>query len=178
MWWWWSCSEPEPVVSGVEPVPVEEVTARREAAEAATRPEAADTVYQKAEGVYVDLRFLSGRPYARIRGEIQAQLGGVVSARDLGELGEEKTLERGVLRVDRDGMVYMIALDLPEALRRSEALAQLGVPQQVDRWQDLPLEFRANHVFGIRRLRLFRAEKGAEEVARVEAWWYLSAEKH
>lgn len=182
VWWCWAlvaaCNRNEPVVSAVPAPDVQAVTDAREAAEARTKPAAVEQVYQKAPGVYVDVRFLAGRPYARIRDELRAQLGEVTGTRDLGELGEEKTFERGTLRVDVDGRIYMVAVPLPEPMRRSDALASLGLPVQVDHWMSLSREFRLNDVFGLRRVRMERASPGAEEVSRVEAWVYAPSERH
>lgn len=179
MWWLAivACDN-TPVVSGVAPTDVDKQTAEREAAEARTKPEAVEQIYQKAPGVYVDVRFLSGRPYARIRDELAEQLGEQQSTRDLGELGEERGFTRGTVRVDVDGNIYMIEVPLPERVRRSEALAQVGLPVQVDRWQSLPLEFRLNNTFGLRRVIFTRATQDSEDVVRVQAWAYAPSERH
>lgn len=173
-----ACSGDAPVVSGVTQEDVEKVTAERQAAEAKTRPEAVEQIYQKAPGVYVDVRFLSGRPYARVRDEIAAQLGDQQSTRDLGELGEERVFARGSVRVDVDGNIYMIEVPLPERVRRTDALTQVGLPVQVDRWQTLPMEFRLNNTFGLRRVIFTRATQGSEDVVRVQAWKYAPSERH
>lgn len=151
---------------------VAEVRAQREARARATTPAAVEAAYQKPAGVWIDARYLGGRRYASVRGEVEAQLGALVEERDLPEgQGTEHRFQRGNLRVDDDGAIYLVDVPLPEPMRRADALAALGFPPQLTRdYNVLTLEYRLTNVWGFRRLRFLRAQAGSEEVVRVEAW--------
>ena len=166
-----ACVGDEPVVSGVKPRTVEEVRAKRESQAIAASPRALEVGYTKADGVYIDVRFLGGRSYTAIRPEIEAQLGGLLETNELPEgQGVELAFTRGRIRT-LDGTIYMLDIPLPEPMRRDEALRLLGFPEIVPReYNVLALEYRLTNVWDFRRLRFFRTEPDGERVDRVEAW--------
>lgn len=172
-----ACGSDEPVLSGVAPpVPIPSIEAAEGTAEAAPADgaEAAPdgpTVYQRAEGVYVDARYLGGKRYREVRDEVAAQLGALQSAEDLpGDNGREMVFERGNLRLI-DDQIILVEVPLPTPLRRTEALAILGFPPATGRYLILHREFRLNHVWGFRRLRMMRENRNSENVIRVQAWY-------
>lgn len=165
-----ACADPEPVVRAVEPPrTAEEVKARREAQERRVNPRAAEGPYTKADGVYVDVRYFAGRRWDVVRGEAEKQLGAVLAESELPGGDREVRLERGTVRL-RDGGIILLDVPLPEAMRRGEALAALGLPPTTDRWLALTLEFRLTNAWGFRRIRMERAGRDSEDVVRVEAW--------
>ena len=99
----------------------------------------------------------------------------MLEERDLGGATREVLFERGTLRLSGD-TIQMIEVLLPEPARRTEALAQLGFPPATDEYQSLSLEFRLLNAWGFRRIRLFRASRGAEEIMRVQAWRFSDGE--
>ncbi len=170
------CGEPEPVVSGVPQTP-EDAAERRKAAELRASPAAIDAAYERAEGVYVDLRYLGGRSYTGVREEVEAQLGAVLEEEELSTLdGREVRLERGTLRVV-DGIIYMLDIPLPAPVRRTEALALLGLPAATKDYVLLTTEFRLTNSWGYRRIRFFRTERDGQQVDRVEAWRFVPMER-
>lgn len=159
-----------PVLGAVEPPPtVEEVAARRAAAELRVTPANIDATYVKPEGVYIDARHFGGRSYRSARAEVEQQLGAVIEEREAAAGDREIVFERGTLRLSGD-TIQMIEVPLPEPARRTEALGQLGFPPATDEYQSLSLEFRLLNAWGFRRIRLFRVARGAEEVTRVQVW--------
>lgn len=165
-----ACGEPEPVLQAVERRSTpEEVAARRAAAELRASPENLVATYRKADGVYVDVRFLGGRRYDGVRAEIEAQLGAVLEERPSISGGREIVFERGTVRLV-DDRIQMIDVPLPRPLRRSEALGALGFPPATGDYKELALEYRLVNEWGFRRLRFVRTERESEEIARVQAW--------
>jgi hypothetical protein len=167
-----ACERDEAVLSGVPaPTSVEEVRARREAGEIAASPTHEGAAYQRAEGVYVDVRYLSGRAYNAVRADLEEQLGALAASVDLPEgQGRELRFERATIRV-LEGTIYMMDVVLDPPVRRGEALQKLGFPEFVPRdYSVLAREFRVNQVWGFRRLRFLRVEEGSELVERVQAW--------
>lgn len=170
IWWLLACGSGTPVVQGVKPPQsVEEVTAKRKEQELRATPENLVASYQKAEGVYIDLRFFGGKGYNESREQIGAQFGALLSEKDLGPQGTEMSFERGILRI-KDGKIYMMEVPLPEPLRRTEALGVLGFPPATREYLDTTLEFRLNNAWGFRRIRFLKAERNGEEIAKVQAW--------
>jgi hypothetical protein len=139
-------------------------------AERAARPPDPGRVYQKPDGVFVDVHFLCGQDFERVRDQLSAQMGGMLEAVELeGKNGRELRLERGLVRVV-DDRVYMIRVSLPEALRRAEALAATGFPPAVGQYITTQGEYRLNQEWGFRRVRLKRLDTRSELVTQVEAW--------
>lgn len=166
------CSGDEPVVSGVpQPTTAEAVREEREEREARASPKYVEASYQKPEGVLIDVRYLGGRDYQAVRGEVAEQLGGLVESVELPEgQGKELRFERATVRVV-DGAIYMFDVALDPPVRRDQALVKLGFPDSIPKeYTVLPREFRATHVWGFRRLRFFRVEQGSELIERVQAW--------
>lgn len=171
-----ACGAPEPVIQAVEPpATAEEARERRVAAELKASPQNIDATYKRAEGVYVDVRYLGGRDYKAARAEIADQLGAVVEE-DVVEGASQVLFERGTIRLD-EGRIQMIEVPLPEPMRRSDALAALGFPPATRDYQALSLEFRLLNSWGFRRLRFFRAARGSEDVVKVQAWKYATSEE-
>ena len=133
-------------------------------------------VYEKASNVWVDAFYLGGRSFRESRGEISSQLGALVSSRSLAEgRGDELQFARGIIRVV-DDRVAMIRVPLAEPMRRSQALEATGFPIMVDTWMSTHREFRLNHEWGFRRLRLSRLGPESEFVTSVEAWKWIPGE--
>lgn len=166
----WGCAGPDPVIPAVTPKEtVEQVAERRKRQELRASPRNVEALYEKPEGVYVDVRYLGGRSWDGVREEVERQLGAVLGQAATPEGDEEVTLQRGTVRL-RDGAIVMIDVTLPEPARRTEALVALGFPPTADAWQALALEYRLVNAWGFRRLRFVRAERGSEDIVRVQAW--------
>lgn len=165
-----ACTTPTPVVQGIHPSETtEQITARRKQQELRASPQNLVVNYEKAEGVYIDVRYFGGKAYNDVRAALGEQLGALLSEKDLGEQGEEMSFERARLRM-KDGKIYMLEVPLPEPLRRTEALGVLGFPPADREYMNLTLEFRLNNAWGFRRIRFLRAERDGEEISSVQAW--------
>lgn len=174
-----ACGRDEPVLPGVpaQPLLQDQPTApeRVEAAEqAAAAPVEAPCAL--GPGMLVNARCLGGRTYADVRDVVAEQLGPLQQTRELsGDFGRELRFERGALRVVEDE-IAMIRIELPEPLRRSEALAALGFHPYVGPYLTLHREYRLNHEEGFRRIRLMRVDRTSEMVSAVEAWYRVPGE--
>ncbi len=156
LWILAACSS-EPVLLGVEKV---EPEASGEVKEAAP--------YEKAEGVFVDVARLGGRQWNSIRAEVEQQMGQVEAKVDRGRDGLEYQLGRGFVRVLR-GQVQLIHVELPYAMRRSQAMEAVGLPPQVREWHGNERDWVAHHSFDFDRIRMGRDGPGSEMVRWVEA---------
>lgn len=166
----WGCAGSEPVVPAVQPTEtVEQVAERRKRQELRASPRNVEVLYEKPEGVYVDVRYLGGRSWDGVREDVERQLGAVLGRAPTPEGDEEVTLQRGTVRL-RDGAIVMIDVPLPEPARRTDALVALGFPANADGWQALALEYRLVNAWGFRRLRFVRADRESEDIVRVQAW--------
>ena len=165
--WMFACFSSGPVVQGVQDAAT--VTAKRQAQEVKATPENLVVTYQKPAGVYVDVRYFGGKSYNAVRPQLAEQLGALLNDTDIGIQGSELNFERGLLRVKEDN-IYMLEIPLPEPLRRTEALGVLGFPPANQDYLNTTLEFRLNNVWGFRRLRFLKAERGGEECNKVQAW--------
>ena len=166
------CTGDDPVLSGVpQATTAAEVRAKRERQEQRASPTNLEVTYTKPEGVYVDVRYLSGRAYLAVRGEVEAQLGALVEEKELDpDQGKELRFERATIRV-KDGFIYMMDVALDPPVRRDEALRLLGFPDQAPReYIVLSGEYRANQVWDFRRIRFLRVAPQSELIDRVQAW--------
>ncbi len=167
-----ACFNDEPVVSVVpDPEKVEAAREKRLTEETRASPQQIEAGYQKADGVWVDVRFLGGRAYSLVREHVARQLGALIEETPLpGGVGKALRFERGLLRVQND-RIEMIEVKLPEPVRRSEALRLTGFPDQVPRnWIILSGEFRLTNAFEFRRIIFTRIGPGSEDITTVEAW--------
>ncbi len=171
------CGTEEPVLLGVEPDEPADATERskvwqRVIPESAYRddPEVEAQTYSKPEGVYVDVHWLGGRRYDDVASELEQQLGALHERKVLdARRGEELVYERGDVRVIR-GVVYMIRVQLPEPLTRTEALLVTGFTVFADHWRETHREFRLSHSFDFERFRLMRHDDDKDRVVSIEAW--------
>jgi hypothetical protein len=148
----------EPVLVALGPGP----------SEAVLESEDANTPYQKPEDVLVDVIHLVTKSLDEVRSDLEDQLGSVVEIVELDpQDGREIRMERGKVR-EVDGSIYLLWLELPQPMRRSEALMRLGMRAQVREWLGLTLEWRASWVQGMERVRMGREERDSEFVVWVE----------
>ncbi|MFT5685654.1 MAG: hypothetical protein ACI8RZ_006608, partial [Myxococcota bacterium] len=152
------CREETPVLTGIP----EEALLQGTASAAQRRdqlsedlPEADTTPYEIPEGVYIDISRVTSRPFRDSRDEIGDQLGELLSTRQLHDGVTEMTFDRAVIRMS-DDRIFMIRVTLPQPLRRSESLQLLGFPLFVDNYLSFHREFRLNHEWDFRRIRLKR----------------------
>lgn len=172
-----ACQRDEPVLLGVEPsaspgsTERDEVWGRLEADEPTpTTPAQQAAAYRCPEGVAVDMRWLAGRRYDDISDLLQDQLGPELARRTLdARRGEEITYQRGAVRLVR-GVVYMLRVQLPEPLTRTDALLAVGFNANADHWRETHGEYRLSWAFGFTRFRLFRDQPGSDRVNVVEGW--------
>lgn len=149
------CGEDEPVLSAIQPGGAADATE-------------AVPGYEKPEGVLVDVQYLAGKSWDSIRDEVSRQMGDVVSSRPLSlPGGQEYEVERGLVRVS-EGRIYEIRVDLGEPMRRTEALAVVGLPPQIDRWGGTHREYRLRWVWSFDRIRLGRTEPYTQSVDWIE----------
>ncbi len=172
-----SCGAGEPVLLGVQPEDEETEGSddriwKRVVPESAHQEDPIEEAraYAKPEGVYVDVHWLGGRRYTDVAEELGAQLGPLHERREIdARRGEELVYERGDVRVVR-GVVYMMRVQLPEPLTRTEALLVTGFSIYADHWRETHREFRLSHSFGFERFRLMRDREQKDRVVVVEAW--------
>ncbi len=167
-----ACGTPEPVLSGVP-----ETNILDEPDDEGTLPVERAAVYSRPADVYVDVRHLGGRSFPGSRDVVADQLGALLESEELGgDNGQELRFERATLRVV-DDLIYMVEVPLPEPLRRSDALEYLGFPSQVGRYIVLHREYRLNHEWSFRRIRMMRDSPDNELVNSVEAWRWVPGER-
>jgi hypothetical protein len=169
-----ACSQEPAAPAVVEPPrpSVESLERKRKLSELKSRPNtAAALVYKKAEGVYVDARYLGQQSFSVARAEIEQQLGAVVEETELppGQ-GQQIRLEKGTLRVQND-RIYLVDVALPEPMRRDQVLGFLGFPPTPNvSWTSFSGEFRLMNAWGFRRVIFSRKERNSEDIIRVQAW--------
>ncbi len=178
-----ACASDEPVLSGV-PEPGA-ATAGSDAPEAEGASELSAPLlteqqpkaYQRAEGVIIDVRFLGGKAYKEVRDILADQLGPLLSSADLpADGGREMVFERGTLRLV-DDQIIRVRVPLEPPLRRTAALAATGFPPATGRYVTLHREYRLNHEWGFRRIRLMRENRSSELVNVVDAWVRVPGEQ-
>ncbi len=161
---------------GVEPEPAPKASERskvwqRVVPESAHRNEPEEAqAYAKPDGVYVDIQWLGGRRYNDVAAELELQLGPLHERKVLdARSGEELVFERGDVRVVR-GVVYMLRVQLPEPLTRTEALLVTGFTIYADHWRETHREYRLSNSFDFERFRLMRHSEDKDRVVSIEAW--------
>ncbi|MDP6934660.1 MAG: hypothetical protein QGG40_17190 [Myxococcota bacterium] len=177
-----ACRADEPQLSGVaEELGIDEsasISSPEEVSDEQGEPKSADrnAVYTKPADVYVDVRHFGGRAYRASRDELALQLGPLQESTVIpnGD-GQELTFERGLIRV-LDDRIYMLRVALQEPMRRTQAMQALGFPAQSGRYLTLHREYRLNHEWSFRRIRLRREDRDSEYVNQVEAWRWVPGE--
>ena len=151
-----ACSS-EPVLVALEASP-----------EGETVEEKVVEAYSKPEGVFVDVAYFGGRTWREAQGEVELQMGRIQNRVEHGRDGIEFVLERGRIWVV-EGDIQMVRVDLPYAMRRSQALENLGLPAQVREWFGNRRDWVTRHTAGFDRIRMGREEAESELVVWVEA---------
>ena len=129
-------------------------------------------VYERPEGVLVDVPYVVGKSLDVARATLEEQMGAMSGVQALGSReGREIRFERGRVR-ELDGSIYLVHVDLPRPMRRSEAMRTVGLPSQVREWLGAALEWRTSWVHGMERVRMGREERGSEFVLWVEVRKY------
>lgn len=172
------CREEAPVLTGIPAAPLLEGTAsaqERRGQFEEDLPEVTQDVYEKPAGVYIDLGHITSRSFRDSRDIIADQLGELISRQERHDGMTEMTFERAVIRLS-DDRIFMIRVPLPEPLRRSEGLESLGFPLFVDRYITFHNEYRLNHEWGFRRIRLKRQSPDSELITEIEAWRWIPGE--
>ena len=177
-----ACGSDEPVLTGVpqpdatsatDPTPGEPILSEN-AGQTPTTEEVQP--YRRAEGVQVDIRYLGGKVYSEVRDVVADQLGALQSTDDLpGDNGRQMVFERGELRLV-DDRIIRVRVPLDPALRRADALAAVGFPNAAGSYITLHREYRLNHEWGFRRIRMMRENGTSELVTAVDAWLRVPGE--
>jgi hypothetical protein len=117
----------------------------------------------------VDVAHFAGRSLDAVRGELEEQLGEILEVVELSQRdGREIRLGRGLVR-EVNGGIYLVRVELPHPMRRSEAMRRVGLPPQVRKWLGFTNEWRASWLYGFERVRMGREERDSEFVVWVEA---------
>lgn len=164
--------EDEPVLQAIEtPTILDEVQSADE------RLATQDVVdYQKKKGVYVDVRYLGGRPWIDAQSTLTEQLGDLQDSQELPmRQGTRYIYDKGSVYIYED-QVYRIDLPLPEELRRSQVLQLLGFPEQVDKYLITHREYVLENEWEFRRIRMKRVGTENELVKEVSAWKFSPQE--
>ena len=170
-----SCRESEPVLTGVEePQLLGNITS---AEENRTVPANKEKIYQKLEGVYIDVPYLGGRSFLESRGVLAEQLGDLIESTELPfNHGRMYEYEKGIIQVLNDEM-YRFQIPLPFAMRRSQAFQIMGFPEQIDNYMITHKEYRVENEWEFRRFRLRREDTKSEMVTHFEAWKWTPNER-
>lgn len=174
-----ACERQEPVLTGIPAVPLLSDLPSAEDnrfAQANPAPPAAPAAYVSAPGVYVDVLHLGGKTFTTERDIVLQVMGELLESRDLPPgKGQEWVFVRGSL-CTLDDRIYRITVPLPAPMRRDQALSSLGFPAIVSEYITFSGEFRLNHEWGFRRIRMKRAAPDSEEVIEVDAWRWVPGE--
>jgi len=168
------CGAEEPVLQGVPPEPLLATEERTE--RTARTVSEAEAGYARAADVYVDVHYLGGASYRQSRDVVAEQLGALQQTTELpAGSGQRMDFERGAIQV-LDDHIYMLQIPLPQPVRRTAALAELGFPPFVGRYVTLHREYRLNNTWSFRRIRMKRSSPADELVTEVEAWHSVPGE--
>ena len=172
------CADEPPLLTGIPQAPLLQDTPEEASAGSETdedKPKA--QAYTKARDIFVDVRYLGGKPYAQVRDLLSEQMGGLKSrAPAQRQGGQLLTFEHGQARVIHN-TVAMMKVRLPEPVRRTQALEMLGFPPYVGGYTIFHREYRLHHEWGFRRIRLMREDRRSERVIEVEVWRWLPGER-
>lgn len=172
------CRQETPVLTGIPAAPILKGTAsaqERRVQIAEDLPEVTQDDYEKPAGVYIDLSHITSRSFRDSRDLIADQLGELIETHARHDGMTEMTFERAVVRLS-DDRIFMIRVPLPEPLRRSDSLQLLGFPMFVDRYITYHNEYRLNHEWSFRRIRLKRQSPESELITEIEAWRWIPGE--
>ena len=172
-----SCRNTEPIMSGIEEPLLEDVSSAQENRVIDAQKQVPSSPYEKSEQVYIDINYIGGKRLSVIQDVIQDQLGDFISKRAISpKNGQIRTYENGILRVV-DGQIYMIKINLPTPVRRSTALIQTGFPEQVGDYLTTHKEYQLLNEWGFRRIRMRRQKKYDELITTIEAWKWVPNEQ-
>lgn len=167
-----ACSPPEPVLSGIPESPI-----LKQAPSLDEKKPKTPAPYAKPEDVYVDARHFGGKRFEIVRDQVIDQMGQRQGQRVLSaSQGKEIQYIRGRIRV-KDGVIYMIQIDLPRAMLRREALQSTGFPAFTGGAIRFSGEYRINNQWDFRRIRMKREYRDAEMVNQIEAWRWNPRER-
>ena len=160
-----SCRETEPQLQAVEKESLilkQKINQKKESRQ--------KKEYQKPASVYIDFPYFGGRSYQASKGFLAEQFGRLQESSDLPMgRGTEYRFEKGVIQV-LDDEIYMLQADLPESLRRNQALQILGFPEQIDNYIITHREYIVEHQWEFLRFRMKRDSTENELVTSFEAW--------
>ena len=167
-----ACSPPEPVLSGIPEGPILKAAPSIEKKQPKT-----PAPYVKPDDVYVDARHFGGKRFETVRDQLIDQMGQRQGQRFLSaSQGKEIQYIRGRIRI-KDGVIYMIQIDLPKAMLRREALQSTGFPAYTGGAIRFSGEYRINNQWDFRRIRMKREYRDAEMVNQIEAWRWNPRER-
>ncbi len=168
----YGCNE-EPVLTGIEPSSVlKDLPSAQERIENPT-----PTIYQKKQGVYIDVLYLGGSDREMRQGILGAQLGNLQQSIELPmRQGIQYIYDKGSVYTF-EGRIYRLDIELPEPLRRSQTLQLLGFPEQVDKYLITHREYVLENEWTYRRIRMKRQSKDNELVTSVSAWKFYPQEQ-
>ena len=124
----------------------------------------------------IDIPFLKGKAIDQVKGLLTQQLGPLQEVIPLANPEEEiRRYERGEISLYEKN-VYRVKVILPEAMRRSEALMHVGIPEQVDEYMVTHREYQLTNKFELRRIRMRRQNPDNELVTEIEVFAWLPSE--
>ena len=171
-----ACADEPPLLTGIPQTPLLQDTPQ-ETQGTEKKDKAKAQAYTKARNIFVDVRYLGGKPYAQVRDLLSEQMGGLKSRAPAARQGGQLlTFEHGQARIINN-TVAMIKVRLPEPVRRTQALEILGFPPYVGGYTIFHREYRLHHEWGFRRIRLMREDRRSERVIEVEVWRWLPSER-
>jgi hypothetical protein len=181
MLWFFSlicCRGTEPVLVGIpSEALLEERTTPKDARIQVAQKKTKAKHYQKPEGVVVDVQGFGGTSFQEAQPHLAEQLGDFVDKYKLTPRdGVRRIYERGEVRVV-DDTIYMIRFDLPEPMRRSDALKAAGFMEYVDEYIISHHEYQVLYKWEFVRFRMKRTDSVSEFVNSFEGWKWIPLEQ-
>jgi len=167
------CRESDPVLVGIPAKPLLEQQASAEEMRKTSKPKPKARHYKKPPGVIVDVQGFGGASFQEVQPHLVEQLGNFVSKYTLTPKdGSRRIYEKGEVRIV-DDTIYMIRFDLPEPMRRSEALRAAGFMEQVDTYLITHHEYQVLYSYEFVRFRMKRVDSQSEFVSSFEGWKWV-----
>jgi hypothetical protein len=124
----------------------------------------------------IDIPFLKGKSIDQVKGILTQQLGSLQEVLTLANPEEEiRRYENGEVSL-YEGLIYRIKVIFPYAMRRSDALMYVGIPEQVDKYLVTHREYQLMNTFEMRRIRLRRDSQDNELVTEIEVFAWIPSE--
>ena len=132
--------------------------------------------YTKRAGLHIDIPFLADRRLDSVSSaELEDQLGGLISRKDLPENEEEVLFEKAEVWL-YDGRIYRIRKKLSHLMDVPTALGTSGFPLDLGPPIESTSELRWNFSWSMRRIRLERSDQDERLYRAIDVYAFLPKE--